>query len=178
MSDDEIHPPSPEDDALERASAGEALSAEQAHDALDYFLGRKPKPNQGKTFTLKVDFGTLDEPAFAPVVFKALRVEDLNDADERAAIKNDAGEVTGTDAYISAAWVVARAQVTPPLGPILNERNQNGGGFPDAATLLQDLFAESPGTLLQTARAIRRRARIGGDGDTAVREVEAGKTSR
>lgn len=167
----------PEEAAVRKAAEGGALSSEERADASDYFLGKKPPPGRGKTFPLDVDFGTLDEPDFRRVVFKNPRIEELDEADDRSVIKDEeTGEVVGRNTFIQSAWIVARTQVEPRLGPIVEQRNREGGQFPDAASLLMDLFAEAPGVLIQAATAVRRRARIG-TSDQAVREVEAGKTS-
>jgi hypothetical protein len=162
------------------AEQGENASSEVRVNALAYLMGEEPPPNTGQAgrFPLDVDFGSYGDPRLATITFKALTSDELDRADQMA---SEVDPVTkrdrGINVFKRSCIIMAMAQVDPPLGPIVERRNAEGGAkrVADASHLLMDLFARSAGVPLRVENHIRRRSRMDFDDDQTVREIEAGK---
>lgn len=160
------------------AEHGENSSPEARVNALAFLMGEEPAPNTGTggEFELTLDVGDYGSPKYTTIRFRALRADELDEADELA---NEVDPVTkrdkGINVYTRACAVMAKAQVDPPLGPIVEQRNAAGGKFVDSVHLLRQLFARAPGVPMRVEQHIRRRSRTDFDDSRVVREIEAGK---
>ena len=159
----------------EAASNGSDTSPKAATNALAYFMGDEPAPGATDEFTLEVDFGNFGDPRPQEVTFRTLTADEIGQAEDRAIRKDSMGRDQGIDQYTRACWIMARAQIEPAIGPIVQQRNEAGGKFRDAAHLIHSLFERAPGTVMRIEQVIRRRSRMDVDDVHAVREIEAGK---
>jgi hypothetical protein len=170
----------PVDGALDRAADGPESIRSASEDRqgdedilLDYFLGNSPRPGQTGRLTLEAE--AVDGKVWRCTV-RALEWAEWKDCETRARDK-ETGEF---DVFVYSSWVVARALISPVLGPMLDRiKNEKGpdNAPPDAAALLRRFFGMQSGSLIVMQRKVIEFSKLDEQGGGGVKEVEAGKTS-
>lgn len=162
-------PADPEGGALEAAAAGESITGADVNVLRDYFLGNGTRPGDAVVKDVQVK---LPDGARWALQIKAISYGEWQDAQERGT-DDESGK---QDAFVTASWIVARAVVTPKLGPIVNQlREQRGETAPrDASGLLREFFLRQPGGLLGLSQRVINMSGLGLSSELVV-EVEAGK---
>lgn len=160
------------DALIDAAAEGADLSTKESDDLLAYYLTNDGLPGDTDVTPLTVRLGNGKAARDFRAEVHTIEWTEWQDARERAT-----DEKTGEfDAYVSASWIVARALVTPKLGPaVARAQQQNPETAPaDGADLLRRMFRSQSGALLELSAKILELSKLQGNQGT-VREVEAGK---
>lgn len=184
-------PPKPEprtgSDLIGAAAEGLPMTGSEAGDLLDYYLTNKGLPGKGKAKDLNVELGYGDDVRTFRCSIHTVEWSEWQDSLIRAT-----NEKTGDfDRFVAASWCLARALVTPKLGPAVVRMQQEAKDSPDgkidgadggrvgppkdAAHLLRRMFADQSGALLELNGKVLEISRLANDSQS-VREVEAAKT--
>lgn len=158
---------------VDAAANGGGLTEAEHGDLLDYYLSNNELPGDADELSLTVELGHRSKRTFSCVVHP-IDWDEWQDARQRAT-----SEKTGRfDAFISSSWTVARALVTPKLGPtVARLQSEDPKGAPsDAAHLLRRMFAKQSGALLELSGKVLEISRLQDDANS-VKEVEAAKNS-
>lgn len=172
-------------DALsEAAAAREPLTKEESQDLLDFYLSNNELPGDDEPLTLTTTLGHGKAERELGVTVHTILWEEWQDSRERATVKDV------FDPFVSASWIVARALITPKLGPVVAAQQAEaqasadkmiegpkGTRIPpaaDAAHLLRRMFSKQSGALLELSGKVLGISKLQ-DGVSSVREVEAGK---
>ena len=161
---------------LDAAASGAGLSSKESDDLLAYYLSNNALPGDADTVSLTVELGHGAKARKFACEVHPIEWSEWQDARERAT-NDKTGEF---DAYVSASWIVARALVTPKLGPTvvgLQKDAEHGGESDaptDAAHLLRRMFSKQSGALLEISGKVLEISKLQNDNES-VKEVEAGK---
>lgn len=185
-SDSDLPAQRSSDALIDAAAAGEALRPSESDDLLGYFLtnGSLPGDNEPQSLTVKLGRGAHARDFACSV--RPVEWSEWQDSRTRAT-----DEKTGEfDAYVATSWNVARALVSPKLGPTVlrqqKEAETSGDGKiagpngsridapTDAAELLRRMFKRQSGALLEIGAKVLEISKLQSD-TSSVREVEAGK---
>jgi hypothetical protein len=160
-------------DLIDAAAAGDRLAPQESDDLLAYFLTNQGLPGDTEVTALSVELGHGQSTRKFSCEVKAVEWSEWQDAIERATNE----KTGGFDRFVSSSWVVARALVTPKLGPtIVRMQSENSDTAPaDAAALLRRMFRKQSGALLELAAKVLELSKLANDGESSVKEIEAGK---
>ena len=173
-------------DLIDAGANGEPLTGTESDDLLEYFLTNKSVPGSKTPKTLEVELGHGDDVRKFRCQIRRVEWSEWQDSIERAT-----DQKTGDfDRFVAASWCVARALVSPVMGPAVvamqNEAQKSPDGKiggkggeriappTDAAHLLRRIFAEQSGALLELNAQVLTISRLANE-PQSVREVEAGK---
>ena len=164
-------------DLVDAAVRGEALGAKESDDLLAYYLSNDALPGDADALPVTVELGHGAKARKFACEIHPIEWSEWQDARERATDQKT-GEF---DAYVSASWIVARALITPKLGPTVRLQQEaakadDGKGSPptDAADLLRRMFRRQSGSLLELSGKVLEISKLQNDNES-VKEVEAGK---
>jgi len=161
---------------VDAAVSGESLGPKDSDDLLAYFLSNDALPGDTEVVSLTVELGHGAKARKFACEVHPIEWSEWQDARERAT-NDKTGEF---DAYVSASWIVARALVTPKLGPTVvgmqQDAEHGGKSDPplDAADLLRRMFRKQSGALLEVSGKVLEISKLQNDNES-VKEVEAGK---
>lgn len=165
------------DDLIDAAGAGAPLHPADQVDLLDYFLTNAGLPGDDDPIPVEFTIGQGATERKEVWSVRTITWEEYQDAVDQAT-----DEKTGDrDVYLTASWVVARALVSPQLGPrVRAAQEQDPKKAPtDAAQLLRRMFAKQSGVLLELSGEVLAASKLGVNGTGGVRtldrEVAAGK---
>lgn len=159
-------------DLIDAAAGGAELKAKEADDLLGYFLTNEGMPGDEDVVDLELTLGHGDRARAFKCSIHTIEWSEWQDARDRATdVKT--GEF---DTYVSASWIVARALVTPKLGPtIMAMQAEDKDTAPgDSAALLRRMFKRQSGALLELSGKVLEISKLQNE-NNAVKEVEAGK---
>lgn len=171
---------------LDAAEAGNGLSPAENDDLVAYYLSNDELPGDTSVTDVEVTLGRKPIERKFKASVHPIEWSEWQDARERAT-----DDKTGQfDAYVSSSWVVARALVTPKLGPTIarlhNAAKASEDGKidgpdgsridppADAAHLLRRMFRKQSGALLELSAKVLELSKLQNDSNS-VREVEAAK---
>lgn len=178
------------DDLLGAAADGLTLSPREQQDLLDYFLTNGGLPGDDESRPVEWSVGDGASARKNVWMVKTISWDEWKDAVERTTDEKTAER----DTYATASYIVARALVTPQLGPIVHRQQEQAKGEADkkiagpggsrldppedAAVLLQRMFAKQSGVLFALSAEVLRLSKLQEDSGsvrTLDQEVEAGK---
>lgn len=155
---------------IDAAAAGDTLSQPESDDLLAYYLTNESLPGDDDIVELEVKLGNGAKARRFRCSVHTIEWSEWQDAQERAT--NDKNEL---DSYVMSSWIVARALVTPKLGPtVLKLQSESEDAPSDSADLLRRMFKSQSGALLELSAKVLTISKLQGDNGT-IREVEAAK---
>lgn len=155
---------------VDAAAVGGSLSPAENDDLVAYYLDHEELPGDSEPKDLTVTLGTGRKAKVFSCSVHAIEWDEWQDARERATTSER------FDAYVSSSWIVARALVTPKLGPtVARLQAEKPDSAPEnAAELLQRMFRKQSGALLELSGKVLELSKLQSDSDS-VKEVEAAK---
>jgi len=160
------------DQLVAAAARGEGLAPEESADLLAYYLSNEALPGDEKTLPVTIELGHGDGAREFRCEIHPIEWSEWQDARERATDQKT-GEFDG---YVLASWNVARALVTPKLGPTVArlQKEQPDKAPPDGAALLRRMFRRQSGALIELSAKVLEISKLQNE-NNSVREVEAAK---
>jgi hypothetical protein len=157
---------------LTAAALGEGLTPAEHDDMVAFYLSNEGLPGDDEITDLTVKLGHGSKARTFACSVHPIEWSEWQDARERAT-NEKAGRF---DAFVSASWIVARALVTPKLGPtVARLQAEDPGKAPeDAAQLLRRMFRKQSGALLELSGKVLEISKLQEENES-VKEIEAAK---
>lgn len=175
------------DDLISAAADGAKLTGQESEDLLGYFLTNGGLPGDDEPHPVEWMVGEGKRARKNVWMVRTIQWEEWQDAVDRTT--NDGQR----DTLETASWIVARALVTPRLGPAVQRQQSEAAASADgktdwkgervappsdAAELLRRMFAKQSGVLLAISSEVLRLSKLSanvGGVRTLDEDVEAGK---
>lgn len=174
---------------IDRAAAGESITAQQEDDLVAYYLGNGRLPGHEYPETIELTLGVPPREKKFYAEIQRVEWEEWIEAQTKALLAGG-----GQDRFLRASMTIAFAlrgklaeslrreyqrQITEakahPKGLVKNPKGEMVKPAADTAELLRAIFADEPGVLIEAEQDVLRLSKIGELAGPSVKVIEAPK---